>query len=918
MTNTRNLANLAAVLDDASSGQVLTSTGSGGVTFAAASGGGGGSMTVYNDLNGTDDTPSGYTYLTNASSPSNGDLAFVTANNTVYVRASSGWRKIATIQESPGTITGHSASYPSIGQNATTDITLSSTDPEGFDVTWSYTVGGNGTLSGSNINNSNGDTLASIAVQTANANSGGTNTITYRITRETTSVAGDFTITFTATDSQSTGTSDTGAISFELVFIVADSNYTTLLMTTDGSQGDNSDITDSSSSNHTITVNGDARAGTFSPYRHGGYSTYFDASEDYLSLSASDTWGFGNGAWTVEFWINTTDTDFDPVSAFDPSSPFTGWGIRIQSGLVKLFVSDGSSSDGFDTVSGTTTVNDGSWHHVALTSGSGSNAVSCYVDGTLAGSHTFTVSISSTGQALRVGADTNTTIQRPLNGYMSDVRIVKGTAITPASGGPIERLTAVTNTSLLTCHLPYISDGSSNGHSITVNGDIEAKPFGPYDYDQYSKSVNGGSIHFDGLDAATGDYLTVYDTGLSVGNNSAFTVEFWFLTKKNPDSLQNIWNTYSTSTASMTDEQLKFAYSNQNTGAIYLYDRQNSGNILEVTNKKLGRNTWNHFCWTRDASNNHKFYINGEQIGTSTSSTSYDTNRMAFGVREYNTANAPLDGNISDFRLVKGTVVYSGEFTPPTGPLTTTGGTYSDTTNVNTSITSGHTKLLISGTDAHVIDKSQVSNLKLGGTAAAVTNAPNNSNISSTNAVSLDGDSDYVQLPVGSLDLGSSDFTLEAWIYQDTNAGSGSSSHTIYSDWLNTNNNKSSLFRVTDSSGQKVQFLYSTDGSASTNYTSTATISNSTWTHVAVCKDSTSLRFYKDGAREVWASSPSFTLNPNDGTVGPLIGSNYDGAGVSYTQFFDGYIQDFRVTKGKARYTAADESSNIPSAPLSA
>ena len=44
-------------------------------------------------------------------------------------------------------------------------------------------------------------------------------------------------------------------------------------MATDGSAGNNQDdISDSSSSDHTVTVNGDAHAGTFSPYRHGGYS----------------------------------------------------------------------------------------------------------------------------------------------------------------------------------------------------------------------------------------------------------------------------------------------------------------------------------------------------------------------------------------------------------------------------------------------------------------------------------------------------------------------------------------------------------------------------------------------------------------------------------------------------------------------
>ena len=222
MTKSRDLGDLAQTVAVnlptalGTAGQTLVvNSGADGLEFGAASGG---SMTVYNDLNGTDGTPSGYTYLTNASSPSNGDLAFVTANNTVYVRAASGWRKIATVQEAPSTVTGHTSSYPDIGQNATTDITLSTTDPEGFDVTWSYVVGGNGTLSGSNINNSNGDTLASIAVQTANSNSGGTNTITYRITRQTTTIAGDFTITFTATDSQSSGTSDTGSINFSLSF----------------------------------------------------------------------------------------------------------------------------------------------------------------------------------------------------------------------------------------------------------------------------------------------------------------------------------------------------------------------------------------------------------------------------------------------------------------------------------------------------------------------------------------------------------------------------------------------------------------------------------------------------------------------------------------------------------------------------
>ena len=210
MSNNTNLSKLANVLDDGTSGQFLKSTGSGGVIFDAVAAG----MTVYAGMEGTDGTPSGAKYLLNVTSPQEGDQAFVSSTNNIFVRSSSGWRKVATVQESPGAITGANADYNVTTGN--TDITLSSTDPEGFDVTWSYAVGGDGTLSGSNIVDSNNVTLSTISVQTAAANSGGVNTITYRITPVTTSVNATYTITFSATDTQSTGVAQTSAINFTI------------------------------------------------------------------------------------------------------------------------------------------------------------------------------------------------------------------------------------------------------------------------------------------------------------------------------------------------------------------------------------------------------------------------------------------------------------------------------------------------------------------------------------------------------------------------------------------------------------------------------------------------------------------------------------------------------------------------------
>ena len=70
MSNNRNLGNIATAITNATSGQVLTSQGSGVATFTDAGGG----VTYYANVS---DLPS--------SGNSNGDAAFVGANNRLYV-----------------------------------------------------------------------------------------------------------------------------------------------------------------------------------------------------------------------------------------------------------------------------------------------------------------------------------------------------------------------------------------------------------------------------------------------------------------------------------------------------------------------------------------------------------------------------------------------------------------------------------------------------------------------------------------------------------------------------------------------------------------------------------------------------------------------------------------------------------------
>ena len=135
----------------------------------------------------------------------------------------------------------------------------------------------------------------------------------------------------------------------------------------------------------------------------------------------------------------------------------------------------------------------GAWFHVALTR-SGSS-LRCFVNGTQIGTtQTMSGTVTrSTANPLTVGggpyAATST------NGYLSNVRIVNGTAVyTSNFTVPTTPLTAITNTSLLTCQANRFLDASSNAFAITRSGDVSVQPFSPFNpTTAYSTSAVGGS-----------------------------------------------------------------------------------------------------------------------------------------------------------------------------------------------------------------------------------------------------------------------------------------------------------------------------------------------------------------------------------------------------------------------------------------
>jgi hypothetical protein len=157
----------------------------------------------------------------------------------------------------------------------------------------------------------------------------------------------------------------------------------------------------------------------------------------------------------------------------------------------------------------------------------------------------------------------------------------------------------------------------------------------------------------------------------------------------------------------------------------------------------------------------------------------------------------------------------------------------------------------------------------------------------STGVIAFDGSGDYIAIAEasGSFTFGTGDFTVEFWFYPSNSAG------LVLADWraaAGAQTGRLTLYR----SGSDLVFFES-----SVRITGTSALTNAVFQHIALCKGSSSTRLFVNGIQvgSTHADTTSY--------IAPQSGSIYIG-GVLGTFSTAGYIDDFRITKGVARYTA--------------
>ena len=797
-------------------------------TSAAASGSGS-STTVYATI---DDLP--------LSGASTGDQAYVSGNNRLYIWNGTGWYNIALINTTPS-ISGASASYNLASDGTATTVTIIATDPEGIPITYSIAS----------------DTSGNVATVSQGT---GSNTNVFTITPSTnTANGGTFSLTFRASDGVNIATA---VSSFTLIFGIENSRFTSALVTSVGANNAvNNSFDDASTNNHTITANGNVTQNTFSPYRHEGYTNVFYGNgSDYLQVADSGL-AIGTNQFTVECWFQIHKTTQQTIFAL----------MNGGSNVVNVFYWPTDSNIGVTTPTlsqyGSTnsnTVSAHTWHHLALVRNA--TTMYLYLDGSLMWSSSNTENLNN--DRVRIG---HHQYGNNLQGYVADFRVVNGTAITPASGGPDDRLTAVTNTELLTCHLPYIADGSSNSHAITVSGSVVTEPFSPYDHDGYSAGNNGGSIYFDG----TSDYLNL--TNLLAGHTTAFTIEAWVYHTSFSQYSNPIFT--SGNNGSVSGDFFEFGANSSGTYQVFWGGSSPSA----VASVSASLNTWTHMALVRAADNSScTIYVNGISRATFSQSgaipTPTSSNRSFIGTQSYSegTNTRSFYGYMSDIRITT-SAVYTSDFTPPTAPLT--------------AIT--NTSLLLNGTDAAIIDKSQrIKSITLNGDVKSSTTQSKYL----TSSMYFDGTGDYLQMDSQSVqDFRDTDFTAEGWIYLlDNNA-----LYTVVDARPSTLTSASGWSVAVSTSGQ----LYVYSGGFLITGASNAVTPNN-WHHWAYTRENGTHKLFLNGTQTGSSSTAS-----RDYTAQLFrIGASGTGGEV-----FKGYQSDVRITKGLARYTS---NFTVPSAAL--
>ena len=170
-------------------------------------------------------------------------------------------------------------------------------------------------------------------------------------------------------------------------------------------------------------------------------------------------------------------------------------------------------------------------------------------------------------------------------------------------------------------------------------------------------------------------------------------------------------------------------------------------------------------------------------------------------------------------------------------------------------------------------------------------------------AVSTSGGANRLTFPAGSdFAYGTGDFTVEGWGYPTGGHDGAYAATYFYSQAVGGQNYFVINFGTdTGAATGDIAFTMGTGGAGGGGgcvISATGIVPRNQWSHIAVVRDGTTVTLYLNGVAV--GTATGVTFDANDTTFVPTLGAYTHTSGSNF--FYNGYIQDFRIYKGVAKY----------------
>lgn len=594
----------------------------------------------------------------------------------------------------------------------------------------------------------------------------------------------------------------------------------------------------------------------------GGSSFLGDGTGDYLLITSHSDFAFGTGDFTIEAWVRPTNFTSGPIIVdFRTGDPQICPTLYINTSGVVLYYTNGATRITGSTLSINT------WYHIALCRSSASTKL--FVNGTQVGS-TYSDTNNYVEKPAYISAYGGGTTFGNLNGYIDEFRISNTARYTANFTSSTTPFVNDANTVLL-LHM----DGTNTSTFFEDDNGVGRSQVGMYAVGNAKISTaqskfNGASALFDG----TGDVVVVpKTTALSLTYTQTFTIEFWIrsttpATQSDPLGAHEAYNSpYAGWDFSIVSSKINFY----------------NGSTFSAFNNALSANTWYHVAVVSTAGSIKMYQDGVQQTVTPTLVANFNNTVQPITVgAAYSDGLRSVNGYIDEVRI-SNIARYTATFTPTTTPFVNDANTlllmHMDGTNASTVFRDdngvGRSQIGISALGNAQIDTAQS---KFGGSSAL-----------------FDGTGDYLIINPY-FDLGSSNYTMEAWIRTTVQ-----NERIILAKYASAYPNGFDWTFNLSASGKIIFQWY--DG-AFKFVTGATTISTNTWHHVAVVRNGSSLKLYLNGTED--GSGTATDIRPGLSTI--WVGAYQDS---TPTASWNGHLDEIRVSN-TARYTTTFTPATTP------